>query len=136
MKPELEQLIQKRAHEIWEQEGRPHGRHEEHWRQAAEEVTREIERMTADRQAGGAEGGAGGQAAPKGRTRRAKPEGEAPAPRARRTKAASAEEGTSAGQEAKPARRRSAKSAEGTSAEPGAAPARPPRRRATKAEGV
>jgi hypothetical protein len=136
MMPELEHLIQKRAHEIWEQEGRPDGRHEEHWRQAAEEVTREVERMKADYQSSAAGGGAEGLAAQKGRTRRAKADGEASAPRARRTKAASAEEGTSAGQEAKPARRRAAKTAEGASAEPGAAPARTTRRRAPKAEGV
>lgn len=30
--------IRQRAHEIWEEEGRPDGKHEEHWRQAAEEL--------------------------------------------------------------------------------------------------
>jgi hypothetical protein len=29
--------IRLRAHELWEQEGRPHGREEEHWRQAERE---------------------------------------------------------------------------------------------------
>ncbi|WP_210529292.1 DUF2934 domain-containing protein [Rubellimicrobium arenae] len=28
--------IRRRAYELWEKEGRPHGRHEEHWRQALE----------------------------------------------------------------------------------------------------
>jgi hypothetical protein len=30
--------IRQRAYEIWEREGRPHGRDEEHWRMAAEEI--------------------------------------------------------------------------------------------------
>ena len=30
--------IRQRAHEIWEQEGRPEGAHERHWRQAESEV--------------------------------------------------------------------------------------------------
>ena len=30
--------IEKRAHEIWERAGRPHGMHEEHWRQAEAEI--------------------------------------------------------------------------------------------------
>lgn len=34
-------LIAKRAHEIWEQEGRPHGRDEEHWHRAAEAIAAE-----------------------------------------------------------------------------------------------
>ena len=33
--------IQKRAHEIWEREGRPHGRDEHHWHLAAREIERE-----------------------------------------------------------------------------------------------
>jgi hypothetical protein len=30
--------VQDRAYALWEQEGRPHGRHEEHWRQAEQEA--------------------------------------------------------------------------------------------------
>jgi len=30
--------IRKRAHRIWEEEGRPHGKHDEHWQRAASEV--------------------------------------------------------------------------------------------------
>lgn len=30
--------ITRRAHEIWEAEGRPHGRDQEHWRQAEAEI--------------------------------------------------------------------------------------------------
>jgi hypothetical protein len=34
-----EDQVRRRAHEIWEREGRPEGRHEEHWRQAMEEAS-------------------------------------------------------------------------------------------------
>ncbi|UVC11272.1 DUF2934 domain-containing protein [Rhizobium sp. TH2] len=30
--------IRKRAHQIWEEEGRPDGKHDEHWRRAKSEV--------------------------------------------------------------------------------------------------
>jgi hypothetical protein len=33
--------IAARAHEIWEREGRPHDKAEEHWRRAEQEVARE-----------------------------------------------------------------------------------------------
>jgi hypothetical protein len=33
--------IRKRAYEIWETEGRPHGRNEEHWEQATGEIRSE-----------------------------------------------------------------------------------------------
>ncbi|MGN6584819.1 MAG: DUF2934 domain-containing protein [Rhizobiaceae bacterium] len=33
-----EERIRRRAHEIWEQEGRPHGRDREHWEKAAREI--------------------------------------------------------------------------------------------------
>jgi hypothetical protein len=35
--------IQERAHEIWEREGRPHGRHHEHWAQAEREIAAQAE---------------------------------------------------------------------------------------------
>jgi hypothetical protein len=38
MMENVEERIRKRAYEIWESEGCPHGREAEHWRQAAEEV--------------------------------------------------------------------------------------------------
>jgi len=47
MTPDLEEMIRHRAHEIWEEEGRPHGRHEEHWQRAAGEITEELERIKA-----------------------------------------------------------------------------------------
>jgi hypothetical protein len=36
-----EERIRRRAHAIWEREGRPEGRHEEHWAQARREVEAE-----------------------------------------------------------------------------------------------
>ena len=43
-KPEQERAerVRRRAHDIWEREGRPHGRHDEHWGQAEAEVDDEI----------------------------------------------------------------------------------------------
>ena len=42
MTEDREQRIRERAHALWEQEGRPHGRQEEHWRQASQEVGDEM----------------------------------------------------------------------------------------------
>ncbi|UCI28178.1 DUF2934 domain-containing protein [Mesorhizobium sp. B2-8-5] len=33
-----EERIRQRAHEIWEREGRPEGRQQEHWDQAVQEI--------------------------------------------------------------------------------------------------
>jgi len=38
---EREEKIRERAFRIWEEEGRPHGRHAEHWRRAESEVAEE-----------------------------------------------------------------------------------------------
>ena len=38
-----ESLIRQRAYEIWESQGRPKGRAEEHWEQACREVDEERE---------------------------------------------------------------------------------------------
>jgi predicted flap endonuclease-1-like 5' DNA nuclease len=38
LKPELESAIRARAHQIWEDEGHPDGRHELHWQRAYEEL--------------------------------------------------------------------------------------------------
>jgi hypothetical protein len=43
MQNNLEHLIRARAHQLWEQEGRPDGRAEDHWREARKLV--EIEGM-------------------------------------------------------------------------------------------
>ncbi|WP_353859577.1 DUF2934 domain-containing protein [Azospirillum formosense] len=42
--------VRRRAHDIWEREGRPEGRHDEHWAQAEAEVDDEIraERQSED----------------------------------------------------------------------------------------
>lgn len=43
-KPEQDRAerVRRRAHDIWEREGRPDGRHDEHWAQAEAEVDDEI----------------------------------------------------------------------------------------------
>jgi hypothetical protein len=38
---ERERRIEERADALWEAEGHPHGRHEEHWRRAAREIEAE-----------------------------------------------------------------------------------------------
>lgn len=38
LKPETEAAIRARAHQIWEDEGRPNGRHDIHWTRAYEEI--------------------------------------------------------------------------------------------------
>jgi large subunit ribosomal protein L21 len=38
LKAETEAAIRARAHQIWEDEGRPHGRHEIHWQRAHEAI--------------------------------------------------------------------------------------------------
>jgi large subunit ribosomal protein L21 len=38
LKPETEAAIRARAHQIWEEEGRPNGRHEIHWQRAYEAI--------------------------------------------------------------------------------------------------
>lgn len=38
MEAERHEQIRKRAHAIWEQEGRPHGREQEHWERAEREL--------------------------------------------------------------------------------------------------
>lgn len=43
---DLEKRISQRAYEIWEREGRPDGRQEEHWSRAREEVLAEAEFST------------------------------------------------------------------------------------------
>ena len=42
MVDEREDRIRERAYRLWEGEGRPHGRHEDHWRQASQEVGDEL----------------------------------------------------------------------------------------------
>lgn len=66
--------VQRRAHDIWEREGRPHGRHDEHWAQAEAEVDDEIR---AERQASETESGPP-DASPKRRVKTAKPESAKP----------------------------------------------------------
>ena len=41
MNQERDQRIRERAYAIWEGEGRPADRHEEHWRQACDEIDQE-----------------------------------------------------------------------------------------------
>lgn len=44
-----DERIQRRAHEIWEREGRPEGRQDEHWNRAAAEIDAENRTGAVDR---------------------------------------------------------------------------------------
>jgi hypothetical protein len=50
MSGDREERIRRRAHEIWEQAGRPEGHEEEHWAQALQEIT--AKDAAADQQGG------------------------------------------------------------------------------------
>lgn len=47
MQGDREARIRHRAYEIWEQEGRPEGRHDEHWQRARHEVDQASEPVSA-----------------------------------------------------------------------------------------
>jgi hypothetical protein len=49
----LEERIRRRAHELWESEGRPNGRAEEHWAEAKRQVENE-DRLGGSRDLGSA----------------------------------------------------------------------------------
>jgi hypothetical protein len=46
MEAERHEQIRQRAHTIWEQEGRPHGREQEHWERAERELGLGTESLT------------------------------------------------------------------------------------------
>jgi len=41
MNSETRRRIEQRAYALWEAEGQPHGRHDEHWQRAAREIDTE-----------------------------------------------------------------------------------------------
>ncbi|SMH45175.1 DUF2934 domain-containing protein [Azospirillum agricola] len=59
---DIQERISRRAHEIWEREGHPDGRHDEHWAQAEAEIRAEDGAGTS----GGAAGKPSRKAAAKG----------------------------------------------------------------------
>jgi hypothetical protein len=46
---DLQERIRERARAIWEREGRPEGRHDEHWRQAENEINAESDAASVER---------------------------------------------------------------------------------------
>jgi hypothetical protein len=46
---DLQERIRERAQAIWEREGRPDGRHDEHWRQAENEINAESDAASVER---------------------------------------------------------------------------------------
>src|SRR4028118_1654513 len=79
-------MLRQRAHEIWEQEGRPHGRHEDHWQRAAGEITQELERIKSAHTQATAEEIEAHAASRRGRPRRTQSTEGATTPPARRTR--------------------------------------------------
>jgi hypothetical protein len=41
MRSDRQKRVEQRAHDIWVAEGRPHGKHEEHWHRAEREIAQE-----------------------------------------------------------------------------------------------
>ncbi|WP_129793836.1 DUF2934 domain-containing protein [Sphingosinicella sp. CPCC 101087] len=66
MSDDREQRVKQRAYEIWEQSGRPSGRHDDHWDQAQRELEEEDQGRSAKTQAPTIE-----SAAKRGATKRA-----------------------------------------------------------------
>ena len=74
MKMDFEQSIRERAYEIWEREGRVHGRHEAHWHSAKLELTRaDQDASLIAVQQPKASGAANGQRKPRARAKTAEP---------------------------------------------------------------
>jgi hypothetical protein len=44
MDPDKQRLVEQRAYALWQAEGKPHGKHEEHWQRAVCEIEAEDER--------------------------------------------------------------------------------------------
>jgi hypothetical protein len=120
--PDLEEMIRQRAHEIWEHEGRPLGRHEEHWQRAAGEITQELERIKATHTPATAEEIEAPAAPRRGRPRRSQSTEPTTTARPRRSKKAASEDGTAIPSEA-------------TSSGSGEAQQDAPRKRGRKAAG-
>jgi hypothetical protein len=47
MEKSIEEQIRTRAHELWEQAGKPEGREDEFWHEAEKEIKREAEDLSA-----------------------------------------------------------------------------------------
>ena len=41
MGPDKQRLVEQRAYALWQAEGQPHGKHEEHWHRAARQIETE-----------------------------------------------------------------------------------------------
>lgn len=89
MTNDREERIRKRAHEIWEQEGQPAGRHDEHW----DKATREVDGSMPMEAMPDAPSDPTAPAPTKGRKRAAS---EAPAPKARAPRSSAKAEGATA----------------------------------------
>jgi len=55
MSDDREERIRNHAYRLWESQGRPHGRHDEHWRDAAASVDGEVDTGPAPEQPNGSD---------------------------------------------------------------------------------
>ena len=117
MTPDRDERIRQRAHELWEREGRPHGRHDDHWQQAREEIDAEALQMDSMKGVS------------------ADPAQDSPAPKRRGRPAKSDATEAAAGAAPSAPKSRSPRKLTDVVAQPGDAPA-PTRRRSTKAATV
>jgi hypothetical protein len=51
MNSERQKRIEERAYALWEAEGRPHGKHEDHWQRATQEIAAEEAAVTGTKRA-------------------------------------------------------------------------------------
>lgn len=91
MQNDLDKRIQERAYEIWESEGQPQGRSEQHWAQARAEFADAAE----------AQGGAAQQETESGKPRKSAKRAATGAPVTGKAKSASSAKSAATGQEAK-----------------------------------
>ena len=100
----LDERIKQRAYDIWLSEGRPEGKHEEHWHRAAAEIRGETavggEAPMPGKTRGRAKAAAAGEApakAPRGRKAEAEPASAGTEPKARRSRTAGKPRSTALG---------------------------------------
>ena len=110
MTPDQEERIRQRAHELWEREGRPHGRHDNHWQQARDEIEAESLQMESMKGVSADPTQDSPAPSPKRRARPAKAEGSVADPSAPKRRKPAAES-TQPDAAPAPARRRSTKAA-------------------------
>jgi hypothetical protein len=120
MTNEREERIRRRAHELWEKEGRPDGRHEDHWQQAMRDLDMDADEALQSESMKGVSADPVQDRPSKGRKRRTEPGvttsdllAEATEPKRRATRRTASAPGPAPTTADAPKRRSAAKAAEG-----------------------